>query len=68
LPARAEAVSREIIFIKERFKGVRRERSTMRTKRSAQNRGEFRQAIAVSAAVGFLCFGFALAAAQFVGR
>jgi hypothetical protein len=37
-------------------------------KRSGQDRGESRHAIAVSAAVGFLCFGIVLAAAHFVGR
>jgi hypothetical protein len=40
----------------------------MGTKRSGQGHGEFRQAIAVSAAVGILCFGVVLAAAHFVGH
>jgi hypothetical protein len=40
----------------------------MGTKRKGQDRGEFRHAIAVSAAVGILCFGVALAAAHFFGH
>jgi hypothetical protein len=40
----------------------------MTAKRSPENPGEFRHAMAVSAAVGILCFGVALVAAHFVGH
>jgi hypothetical protein len=40
----------------------------MRAKGPPEDPGEFRHALAVSAAVGVLCFGVALIAAHFVGH